>query len=393
MMNILKKNAPVAPATTEKSEPALDGPVLRWGVVGAGAMAVRMGADIVITPGNRVVACAARTTTRSAAIASTFAARLEPTIDGLFSATDIDVVYIATPPASHAELAVAAMQAGKHVLIEKPFAVTESDARLIAEAARETGRFCMEAMWTRFLPAVEAALDLAAHGGLGELRQLTADFSYAVVVNPSHHVFTPGGGGALLDRAVYGVSLAVAALGPVVDVVSTARKGTTGVDEDVALMLNHRSGSISTITASLRSRGSNEAILRGTQASVTLHEPFFGATRYSLVAAVPADLGRTGTASGAGTASKLMGEVMGRLGKSVRASQAIEAAKGVTKAGLLQLKATSVPTLGHGYSHQVAAVREAIQADLTEHPKMSLAHSLEVMQILDRARSSWLSVR
>lgn len=367
-----------------------DGFELRWGLIGAGGMAAAMGADIAITPGNRVVACAARTTTRSAAIASTFAARLEPSIQSLLAADDVDVAYIATPPNTHVELALAALQAGKHVVVEKPFAVTRADAVRIAEAARTSGRFCMEAMWTRFLPAVQAVLGLASDGGLGELRQLTADFSYALVVDPAHHVFQPDGGGALLDRAVYGVSLAVAVLGPVVDVVSTARKGSTGVDEDVALMLSHRSGAIATITASLRSRGSNQAVLRGTGATVTLHEPFFGATRYTVVPAAPADLGGMGART-PGAASKMMGEVMGRLGNSVRARQAVETAKGLTKAGLHQMKATAAPTDGRGYAHQVAAVREAIRAGLTEHPDMTLAHSVEVMQVLDRARSSWLS--
>lgn len=364
---------------------------LRWGLIGAGRMAAAMGADIAITPGNRVVACAARTTARSAAIASTFAARLEPSIQSLLGADDVDVAYIATPPNTHVELTLAALQAGKHVVVEKPFAVTGADAVRIAEAARASGRFCMEAMWTRFLPAVQAAFSLASDGGLGELRQLTADFSYALVVDPAHHVFQPDGGGALLDRAVYGVSLAVAALGPVVDVVSTARKGSTGVDEDVALLLSHRSGAIATITASLRSRGSNEAVLRGTGATVTLHEPYFGATRYSVVPAAPVDLGGTGSPRTPGTAAKVMGEVMGRLGNSVRARQAVETAKGLTKAGLHQMKATAAPTDGRGYAHQVAAVREAIRAGLTEHPDMTLAHSVEVMQVLDRARSSWLS--
>ncbi len=383
----MKLKRDVSPAdATIASPPGSD---LRWGLIGAGAMAARMGADIATTSGNRIVACAARTTNRSTGIAATFAARVESSIESLLAAPDVDVVYIATPPASHADLAVAAMHAGKHVLIEKPFTVTAAEAQRVVDAAHETDRFCMEAMWTRFLPSVQAGLRMVAGGELGELRQLTADFSYAVNVDPAHHVFSPDGGGALLDRAVYGVSLAVAAFGPVVDVVSVARKGSAGVDEDVVLILTHRNEAISTITASLRSRGSNEAILRGTRASVTLHEPFFGATRYSVVAAEPVDLGNAGATTGA--ASKLMGEVMGRLGNSVRARQLVEAAKGVTKAGMQQLKSTAAPTNGHGYSHQVAAVREAIRAGQTEHPRMSLAHSIEVMQVLDRARASWLS--
>jgi predicted dehydrogenase len=124
---------------------------LRWGLVGAGAMAATMGADIAATPGNRVVACASRTARRSSAIAATFSARAEATLEALLAASDVDIVYIATPPATHVDLAVAALQAGKHVLLEKPFTTTAAEAVRVAETARAVGRFCMEAMWTRFV--------------------------------------------------------------------------------------------------------------------------------------------------------------------------------------------------------------------------------------------------
>lgn len=374
---------------------------LRWGVIGAGAMAIKMAADISITPSNRVVAVASRTATRTAAVAARHAARVEPSVESLLRAGDVDVVYIATPPASHAELAIAALIAGKHVVVEKPFALSSSQARDIVDAARKADRFCMEAMWSRFVPAVDSVIQQASSGALGELRQLTADFSYALVANPNLHLFQNPGGGALLDRAVYGVSLAISVLGPVGHVSSAARLGATGVDEDVAVTLTHDSGVLATITASLRSTGTNEAMLRGTLASATLHSPFFRAKRYSLVPSALVDLaapgvagsgasgGTAGMASTAGTTSKLLGEVMGRLGQSVRARQTVEAAKGLTKAGLQHMKTTTAAVQGAGYVHQVAAVNEAIGSGLREHPKMTLQHSVDVMSVLDQARACW----
>jgi predicted dehydrogenase len=363
---------------------------LRWGFVGAGAMAQRMAADVGFSDGNRLVSVAARTPRRAALLASTFAARVESSIEALMSASDVDVVYIATPGVTHAELAVAALKHGKHVLVEKPFATTRADAQSIVDAAAASGTFCMEAMWTRFIPAVDHALTDVKAGRLGDIRQLTADFSYAVHVDPKHHAFMPDGGGALLDRGVYGIFLACAALGPVRHVSSQARIGSTGVDEDVTVSLIHESGALSTITASLRSNGTNEAVFRGSEASLTLHEPFIAASRYTVAGTTPMSLSPAAVLDSARpTSDKVINTLINRINKSPLGRQSVETAKGVAKASIRELKTVKMPFEGHGYSHQVGAVRDAIRAGHTEEPRMPLEHSLIVMDVIDRARACW----
>ncbi len=363
---------------------------LRWGFVGAGAMAQRMASAVGFAPSNRLVGVAARDQRRAASVASRCAARAESSIDALLHATDIDIVYIATPPHTHADLAVAAMIAGKHVLVEKPFATSTAEAQRIVNAAQASGQFCMEAMWTRFLPAIEKVLAQVSNGSIGEVRQFRADFSYPVVVDPSHHLFSPQGGGALLDRGVYGVFLATAALGPVVDLTSRALIGSTGVDEDVTITMRHESGALSSISASLRTRGSNEAFIQGTNGTLTLHEPFFAPARYSLSPIVPAQLG-TALASDAtqSAQAKVLNMVISGANKSAFGRQSVQLAKGVAKAGARELKTVKLPFDGDGYSHQVSAVQQSVQAGLTEEPRMTLQHSLIVMDLLDQARASW----
>jgi predicted dehydrogenase len=363
---------------------------LRWGFVGAGAMAQRMAADVSLSPGNRFVSIAGRSPRRAALLASTFSARVEHSIEDLMSAPDVDVVYIATPGATHAEFAIAALNHGKHVLVEKPFATSLADGQRIVEAAKKSGTFCMEAMWTRFIPAVDSALSEIAAGRLGELRQLSADFSYSVLVDPQHHLFVPGGGGALLDRGVYGLFLACATLGPVAAVSSRAWIGSTGVDEDVTVSLAHTSGALSTITASLRSRGTNEATLRGTEGTLTLPEPFFAPSRYSITASSPTSLIPSSSEDSARpTSDKMLSASMKRVRKSSFGRQSVETAKGFAKAGVRELKAVKMPFDGNGYSHQISAVRDAIWAGEREEPRMTLEQSLTVMSLIDRARASW----
>jgi predicted dehydrogenase len=362
--------------------------VLRWGFIGAGAIAQTMATELGLCAGNRLVAVASRTPTRAATLASTYAVRVESSLDSLLSATDVDVVYVATPAATHADLAVRALQAGKHVLIEKPMATNGVDAQRIVHAAKASGRFCMEAMWTRFIPAIESTKTELDAGRLGQIRQFSADFSYAVKVDPTHHFFAPEGGGALLDRGVYGIALAIYLLGPVSSVASAALIGTTGVDEDAVVTLTHTSGALSTITASLRSRGNNEASVRGTAATLTLNEPFFAASRYNLVDALPVDLGSAGQTARP-VNNKVLSTVVGRASKSAFGRQSLETAKGFAKAGLREVKTVKLPYEGAGYSYQLSAVSTAISAGLTEEPRMTLQSSLTVMDVMDRARTCW----
>jgi predicted dehydrogenase len=361
--------------------------VLRWGFVGAGAIAHAMAAELAHCDGSRLVAVASRTTPSAAALAKKYAARAEPSTDSLVVASDVDVVYIATPAATHADLAIQALNAGKHVLIEKPMATSLVDAQRIAEAAKRADRFCMEAMWTRFLPAIGFARSEVASGRLGEIRQFTADFSYAVKVDPTHHFFAPDGGGALLDRGVYGIALALDLLGDVSTLTSLATIGSTGVDEDVSVTLRHTSGALSTITASLRSRGSNDALLRGTTKTLTLSEPFFAPSRYHLLDAQPTELTPTGQSDAGST--KTISTVIDRVSKSPLGRQTIETAKGVAKAGLREMKTVKVPFEGTGYRHQLTAVSDAIAAGLTQEPRMTLQSSVMAMDVIDRARKSW----
>jgi predicted dehydrogenase len=365
--------------------------VLRWGFIGAGAIADLVAADLANNPNHQIVAVTSRSIERASAFAARNGCIVDASVEGLLTRLDVDAVYIATPPATHADYAVAALNAGKHVLVEKPFATSAYEARRIVAAAELSQRFCMEAMWTRFLPAIERALAEVRNGVIGEVRQLTADFAYAVTPEPSHHLFTPGTGGALLDRGVYGVSLACAVLGAPSSVHSSAWIGTTGVDEDVTVSMTHASGASSVTTASIRTRGVNEAVIRGTGGTLVLAEPFFAPSQYRIIPAAPQTLrasASSNSSSGSQDASSLA-KVRSRVEQSPLGRRALATAKGVAKAGVRELRAVTAPFVGHGYGHQFDAVRYAIQTGKLESDVMTLADSQMVMEAMDRARSQW----
>ena len=228
-------------------------------IFGTGSVSRKFALDLRCLSGRATISAVA---SRSPDNAGNFVRDLAPeatpcTYEAAAAAEDVDGVYIATPPALHKSHALMAIAAGKPVLVEKPFAPTGADARAIAAAARDAGVFCMEAMWTRFQPLAGAIRARIAAGDLGDLRGFDARFLAANLPDASVSLFNAAqGGGALIHRGVYPLSMAQFWLGPVARTVALQRIGETRVDEDTVLVLEHVSGALSSIRASLRSAGS-----------------------------------------------------------------------------------------------------------------------------------------
>ncbi len=197
------------------SSSAYDGRPIRWGVIGAGGIATNFCDDLQLLPDHEVVAVGARSAGTSDAFASRFGiARVHSSYADLAADPLVDAVYVATPHPMHHDAAMLAIEAGKAVLVEKPFTMDAAEARSLVEAARARGTFLMEAMWTRFLPHMVAVRDVLASGRLGDLVLVTAEHGQWFAEDPDFRLFAPGlGGGALLDLGIYPVSFASMVLG------------------------------------------------------------------------------------------------------------------------------------------------------------------------------------
>jgi predicted dehydrogenase len=254
-----------------------EAPALRWGVLAPGAIAADFTDALHKHSTQRVVAAGSRSTDRAAAFAAAHGVdRSYGSYEALVSDPDVDVVYVASPHPQHAELALLAIAAGKHVLIEKPIAVRPDEARAIAAAAREAGVFAMEAMWTRYLPQTDIVRQLLADGRFGEVRVVTADFGFAARFDPASRLFDPAlGGGALLDLGVYAVSWASFALGAPAGVIATGTLTPTGVDEQVALILSSADGAQALLSTGLRAGTPSLATICGSAGRVETDSPFW----------------------------------------------------------------------------------------------------------------------
>jgi predicted dehydrogenase len=228
---------------------------VRWGVVGPGGIATRFGEAMELVEGGSITAVASRSRERADAYADRFGV---PTRYDDYAALaddpDVDVVYVATPHPRHEADTLMFVAAGKHVLCEKPMALNAAQTRRMVEAARARGVFLMEAVWSRFLPAYRALVDVLAGGRIGEPLVVDADFGFRRPVEPSHRLFDPAlGGGATLDLAIYPLQLSSLVFGAPPDrVVADGTVGETGVDERIAAVLHHPGGGLGVIKAAIR---------------------------------------------------------------------------------------------------------------------------------------------
>ncbi len=256
---------------------------IRWGILGTGFIAHTQTADL-IGCGFTVAAVGSR----SQGTADAFAAEFEiPVAHGSYEALvadpGVDAIYISTPHPFHAENALLALRAGKHVLIEKPFTLTAGQAAEVVDAGEAAGLVVMEAMWTRFLPHMLRIREIIASGTLGDLRTLIADHNQDLPKDPLHRLNNPAlGGGALLDLGIYPVSFAFDIFGAPTVVKALAAKTGTGVDRQTALLLGFDDGRQAVLHSALDTKGPNTASILGTEGRIEVDAVWYSPTTFTV---------------------------------------------------------------------------------------------------------------
>jgi predicted dehydrogenase len=241
-------------------------------VLATGGIASRFATDMQRVPDGEIVAVGSRTVARAQAFGERFGIeRRHGSYGDLLSDPEVDVVYVATPHLSHAALTIGALEAGKHVLCEKPLALDEAQVRAMTGAAAAQGRFLMEALWSRFLPAYRALSDAVAAGRIGTPLVVEADFGFRRPVEPDHRLFDSRlGGGSLLDLGIYPLQLCRLVLGPPDEVRAVGHVGETGVDEVMAAVLHHPGGTVGVVKSAIRVPLSCTARISGSEGAIEL---------------------------------------------------------------------------------------------------------------------------
>ncbi|HTN81380.1 MAG TPA: Gfo/Idh/MocA family oxidoreductase [Acidimicrobiales bacterium] len=238
---------------------------VRWGIAAPGGIAAQFAEGLALIDDAEIVAVGSRSQQRADAFGDRFGIpNRHGSYEDLMADPDVEIVYVATPHAQHEAVTLSALEAGKHVLCEKPFALNEAQAARMADTARARGLFAMEALWSRFLPAYRLLADLLREGRIGEPLLVEADFGFRVPLMPEHRLFDLAqGGGALLDLGIYPLQLCSMVLGNPDHVVAEGHVGETGADEQVAAVLHHPGGPLGVIKAATRIALSNTARISG----------------------------------------------------------------------------------------------------------------------------------
>jgi predicted dehydrogenase len=202
-------------------------------VLAPGTIAGDFVSTVLANTDQRVTAVGSRSGDRARRFADAHGIdRVHGSYDSLVSDANVDIVYVAAPHSEHYPLALQAISAGKHVLIEKPIAVTALEASEIAEAARAAGVFAAEAIWTRYLPQFNVLDQVLRRGDLGVIRLATADVGWAMGPDAPSRMLDPTlGGGSALDMGVYGYWFAQFAIGPPRVIRAVGSMTATGVDD------------------------------------------------------------------------------------------------------------------------------------------------------------------
>ncbi|WP_134681755.1 Gfo/Idh/MocA family protein [Paracoccus ravus] len=347
---------------------------IRLGIVGTGRMAARMMQALASAPDYSVQAVASRNTARATEFASAFGIpRGLGSMAELAGQADVDAIYVCSRPGAHVGDALTAIEAGKPVLVEKPLTTNLDDARKLAEAARDKSCLLVENLWCLALPAYRRLSERLKSQSYGKPVQLQFAFGYPVTPATHASLFDPEDGGALLDRGVYGVSLALHLLGPIDATRACAQRDPAGIDLTSDLSLLHRSGATSQITVALNAHTSNTATVSCTHGVLQLGAPVVGSeTLMSL---------KMNLETGDSTSDALQGHPPG-LRARLKANPLLRRVKRLRDAAAGQF----LPYGADQYAPMLDHFRDLVRAGRSESGLVPLELSLAVQSVLDEAR-------
>jgi len=257
---------------------------IRWGIVGLGNIAQKFADDLKLITNGELTAVASRDIKKAKHFgALNNAKNAFGSYQELFNCKDVDVVYIATPHTSHAELSIKAMKQGRNVLCEKPMGINRDEVERMTAVARENNVFLMEALWSRFNPSIRKVKDLTGSGAIGDIAYLHADFAfYALDRDENGRLLNPAlAGGSLLDIGIYPIFLAYLILGYPEKILVSSKIYKTGVDIQTSMIFEY-SNAQALLYSGLTSNSEMKAQISGSEGTIYLAPRWHETEEYSI---------------------------------------------------------------------------------------------------------------
>jgi len=311
-----------------------------WGILGPGGIAKAFATDLKLLDGHSVAAVGSRTLKNAQDFANTFGGTAYGSYEALVADPSIDAIYVATPHPAHKDNVVLALNAGKPVLCEKPFAVNAKEAQEMVAAAQKNNVAMMEAMWSRFLPHYAQVREIVASGVLGKILTVHADHGQRLADQDIARLVEPAlAGGALLDLGIYPVSFAHMVLGNPTKITASGVLTDKGVDAQTSMIFDYADGAQAVLNTTMIEQTPCRAVVAGVDGWLEIDRVFYTPT-------------------------------------SMRVT-------------LFDGSVTEYPTnyTGHGLREQAEAFKKLVQSGHTQSDILNWKDTVDIMQTLDSVRS------
>ena len=255
---------------------------IKWGIIGLGKIAQKFVNDLKLMGNVELEAVASRDFIKSEAFATKYhSKKFYGSYNALLEDKFVDIVYIATPHNSHAQLTILALEHQKAVLCEKPFAINKQQVFNMVEASKKHNLFLMEALWTRFLPAIIKIKTIIENGELGEIKYINADFSFKASPTIQRIHDKALGGGSILDIGIYPIFLAYLILGIPDKIMAKAHYFESGADSQVSIIFDYKNAQ-AVLFSSFNSNSKREAKISGTLGEIVIDSPWNETSSFSV---------------------------------------------------------------------------------------------------------------
>ena len=312
-----------------------------WGIIGLGNIAQKFAKDLSLINDAALMAVASRSIQKAIAFKDEFKVPTAfDSYEALFKCEEVEVVYIALPHTEHLKWSIMAMEHGKHVLCEKPLGVNLGQVQQMINASKKHNVFLMEALWSRFIPAIQNAKELVEEGEIGSIGYMHADFAFfGLDRNREGRLLNPAlAGGSLLDIGIYPVFLAYLMLGIPDKIEASAKYIETGAEIQIAMQFTYPAAH-ALLFSGLSANSSMEASISGSDGTIVIHSRWHEAQGLSVI-------------------------------KNNKTEK------------------IHLPTVGKGYTYEIEEVHRCLVNKQIESDLWSHRNSLELIGLLDRIRAT-----
>jgi predicted dehydrogenase len=311
---------------------------LKWGILGLGKIANHFCKDLLLIEDSDLYAVSSRSIEKANSFASRYNSEVSyGSYEAILEDPHVDIIYIATPHDSHLQYAMAAIDAGKHVLCEKPLAVNYAQVSRLTEAAQKKGVFLMEALWTRFIPVIEEVISKIKGGEIGIPTYLHSTFSFFKEIDYTSRLFNPDlAGGSILDVGLYPVFLCYTLFGMPQSIAASGIVTDRGIDLQMTALLDYGGGSAQ-LMSGLQTDCDMTSKIYGTEGQLIIDSRWHEAQSYQII----------------------------KPNEEIRYKH---------------------PTIGRGYAHEILECMKCIENNQLQSSKWSHQDSLNVIAILDEIR-------